>query len=164
MIIWHLTNRCQGFAGKQFFNKYDIAMLGSTENKSKLNLKNEGEEIQNEYEIALYAIDGKAYFDTGAMKGKYFASDHIDFKASDAKSSGQSIIFGTKPVEVLIPYMKILSKKGDIVLEPFGGSGSTMIAAEKLKRRCFVMEKTPLYTDVIIARWEKFSGKKAKKV
>lgn len=165
MIIWHLTNRCQGFAGKHyFFNKYDIAMMGSSEEKIKLNLKDEGEDIQNEYEIALYAIGGKAYFDISAMKGKYFASDHIDFKASDATSSGQSIIFGTKPVEILIPYIKILSKKGDIILEPFGGSGSTMIAAEKLKRRCFVMEKTPLYTDVIIARFEKFTGKKAKRI
>lgn len=97
------------------------------------------------------------------MKGKYFASDHIEFKAADATSSGQSIIFGTKPVEVLIPYMKILSKKGDIILEPFGGSGSTMMTAEKLRRRCFVMEKTPLYCDVIIARWEKLTGQKAKK-
>ena len=163
MIIWHLTNRCQGFAGKMFFNKYDIAMLGTSDNLD-LNLKDEGEEIQNEYEIALYAVGDKGYFDTKAMKGKFFASDHINFKASDATSSGQSIIFGTKPIEVLIPYMKILSKKGDLVLEPFGGSGSTLITAEKLKRKCYVMEKTPLYCDVIIARWEKLTNQKVKKV
>lgn len=164
MIIWHLTNRCQGFAGKMFFNKYDIALLGTTGKDIMLNKKPEIEEIENEYKIALYAIGGKAYFDAKAMKGKYFASDHVEFKASDAKSSGQSIIFGTKPVEILIPYMKILSKKGDIILEPFGGSGSTMMTAEKLQRRCFVMEKTPLYTDVIIARWEKYTGKKVKRI
>lgn len=164
MIIWHLSNRRQGFAGKSFFSKYDIAMLGATKDKLNLNLEKENQEIENEYEIALYAMSGKGYFDVKAMKGRYFASDHIDFRASDEKSTGQNIVFGTKPVEILIPYMKILSKKGDIILEPFGGSGSTMIAAEKLRRRCFIMEKTPLYCDVIIARWEKFSEQKAQRI
>jgi len=159
MIIWHLTNRCQGFAGKHFFSKYDIALFASNQAKVELNMAEEEELIENEYLVALYAIGGgKPYFDTQSMKGKYFASDHIDFKASDATSSGQSIIFGTKPIEILLPYIKILSKKNDIVLEPFGGSGSTLIAAHKLGRRCFVMEKTPLYCDVILARWRKYSG------
>ena len=56
------------------------------------------------------------------------------------EAPGQGIIFGTKPVEVLIPYLKVLTKRDDVVIEPFGGSGSTLIAAEKLKRRCFIME------------------------
>ncbi len=159
MLIWHLTNRCQGFAGKSFFSKYDIAVFASSQAKAELNMAEEEEPIENEYLVALYAIGGgKPYFDTQSMKGKYFASDHIDFKASDATSSGQSIIFGTKPIEILIPYIKILSKKGDVIAEPFGGSGSTLIAAHKLGRRCFVMEKTPLYCDVILARWKKYTG------
>jgi DNA modification methylase len=61
----------------------------------------------------------------------------------DEKSSGQGIIFGTKPVEILIPYIKVLTKRGELVLEPFGGSGSTLIAATKLARRCYIMEKSP---------------------
>ena len=159
MVIWHLTNRCQNFAGTAFFSKYDIAMFASSQAVVELNQKKEEEALENEYLVALYAIGGgKPYFDTKAMKGRYFASDHIDFKASDATSSGQSIIFGTKPIEVLIPYIKILSQKGDIVLEPFGGSGSTLIAAHKLGRRCFIMEKTPLYADVILARTKKYIG------
>lgn len=48
-----------------------------------------------------------------------------------------------------------------LLFEPFGGSGSTLIACEKTNRRCFMMEIDPHYVDVIIARWEKFTGKKA---
>lgn len=50
------------------------------------------------------------------------------------------------------------------VLDLFGGSGSTMIACEKANRRCYMMEIEPSYCDVIVARWEKFTGKKAKRL
>ena len=80
------------------------------------------------------------------------------------KSSGQGIIFGTKPLELLIPYIKVLTKRDDLILEPFGGSGSTLIASIKLKRRCYVMEKSPVYAEVIKKRWEKFTGLTAKKI
>jgi len=49
----------------------------------------------------------------------------------------------------------------DSVLDLFGGSGSTLIACEKTKRKCFMMELDPHYCDVIIARWEKYTGQKA---
>ena len=51
----------------------------------------------------------------------------------------------------------------DLVFEPFGGSGSTLIACEKTGRACAIMEKDPLYCDVILARWEKYTGKKAER-
>ncbi|KKU89796.1 MAG: methylase N-4/N-6 domain protein [Candidatus Yanofskybacteria bacterium GW2011_GWA1_48_10] len=85
-------------------------------------------------------------------------------KAADEKSSGQGVVFGTKPVEILLPYLKVLTNRDALVLEPFGGSGSTLIAVLKLKRRCYLMEKSPVYTAVILARWEKFTGQKAAKV
>jgi DNA modification methylase len=50
------------------------------------------------------------------------------------------------------------------VYEPFGGSGTTLIACERRKRRCFCMEIDPRYIDVIVARWEKFTGRKAERV
>lgn len=50
---------------------------------------------------------------------------------------------------------------GDICYEPFLGSGTQIIAAEKLGRRCYAMEKEPLYVDVARFRWEAFSGEKA---
>jgi site-specific DNA-methyltransferase (adenine-specific) len=84
--------------------------------------------------------------------------------AADERSSGQGIIFGTKPIEILIPYIKILTKRGDLVIEPFGGSGSTGVACYKLRRRCFAMEKSPVYAEVILNRWEKVTGEKARKI
>ena len=53
------------------------------------------------------------------------------------------------------------SARGDIVLDSFLGSGSTVIAAERTGRRCFGIEIDPLYVDVIIRRWQAFTGKQA---
>lgn len=164
MIVWHLPNRVQGFAAKyKFFNKHDIAMVGAS-GDVEYNHGNEAKDLQEEYETALYAISGKPQFE-GYKKGKKICpTDFIEFNADDEKHSGQGIIFGTKPIPILIPYLKVLTKRNDIVIEPFGGSGSTLIAAEKLKRRCFIMEKSPVYAEVIRKRWEKLTNLKAKKL
>lgn len=163
-ITWHVPNRVQGFSAKyKFFNKQDIALVGSNENKG-LNLEEEEALFQNEYENALFATSGKPTWE-GYEKGKkYQPTDFIEHIAADEKSSGQGIIFGTKPLELLIPYIKVLTKRGDLVLEPFGGSGSTLIASLKLGRNCRIMEKSPVYAEVIKNRWEKHTGKKAKKI
>ena len=69
-----------------------------------------------------------------------------------------------KPVE-LIEYQLLNNTKGqDIVLDLFGGSGSTMIAAEKNGRTARLMELDPKYCDVIVKRWEDFTGQKAELV
>ncbi len=166
MLVWHLPNRVQGFSAKyKFFSKHDIAMVGASKN-TDVEFNNETEEdgLQNEYETALYAISGKPHWE-GYEKGKkYQPTDFIEHVAADEKSSGQGIIFGTKPLEILIPYIKVLTKRGDLIVEPFGGSGSTLIAATKLKRRCFLMEKSPVYAEVIRNRWEKLTGQKAKRI
>lgn len=165
MIIWHLPNRVQNFAAKyKFFNKHDFAILGSSD-EFKLNDEPESDELlQNEYQAALFATSGKPYWEPYEKGKKYCPTDFIEFKASDEKSSGQGIIFGTKPVEILIPYIKVLTKRGDLIIEPFGGSGSTLIAAEKMGRRCYLMEKSPIYAEVIRKRWEKLTNKKAVKI
>ncbi len=164
-IIWHLPNRVSGFAAKyKFFNKHDIALVGTRGNVG-LNLEPEGDELlQTEYENALYATSGKPHWESYEKGKKYCPTDFVDFKAADEKSSGQGIIFGTKPLEILIPYLKVLTKRNDLVIEPFGGSGSTLIACEKLQRRCFLMEKSPVYAEVIRRRWERLSGKLAQKI
>ncbi|MGB0757351.1 MAG: site-specific DNA-methyltransferase [Patescibacteria group bacterium] len=163
MIVWRLPNRTQGFAAKyKFFSKHDIAMVG-TSGERTLNQESEETLLQEEYETALFAISGKPHWE-GYKKGKKYApTDFIDYKASDEQSSGQGIIFGTKPVEILIPYIKVLTKRDDLIVEPFGGSGSTLIAATKMKRRCYLMEKSPVYAEVIMNRWEKLTGLKRKK-
>ncbi len=162
MIVWHLANRVQGFAAKyKFFNKHDIAMVGCTENADiEFNLDNDGQDIQNEYETALFAIAGKPQWETYEKGKRYCPTDFIEHVAADEKSSGQGVIFGTKPIEILIPYIKVLTKRDQLVLEPFGGSGSTLIASTKLGRKCYIMEKSPVYAEVILNRWEKFTGKK----
>ena len=66
-----------------------------------------------------------------------------------------------KPIEVVSRAINNSSKKEDSVLDLFGGSGSTLIACEQLNRNCYMMELDPKYVDVIIKRWEEFTGKKA---
>lgn len=66
-----------------------------------------------------------------------------------------------KPVELVANAIKDGTQEGMIVLDAFGGSGTTLIACEQLNRRCRMMELDPHYCDVIIARWEKLTGKKA---
>ena len=164
MLIWHVPTRHQGFAAKyKFFSKYDIAMVGS-KGTVEHNHDEEPEGLQEEYESALYATSGSPHWE-GYEKGrKYQPTDFVSYPANDEKSSGQGIIFGTKPLEILTPYIKVLTKRGDLVVEPFGGSGSTLVAATKLKRRCYVMEKSPVYAEVILKRWEKLTGQKREKL
>lgn len=69
-----------------------------------------------------------------------------------------------KPVELVANCMKDGTVEGDSVLDVFGGSGTTLIAAEQLNRNAFVMELDPHYCDVIIARLEKLTGEKAVKI
>ena len=69
-----------------------------------------------------------------------------------------------KPVELLVYQMTNNTKGEDIVFDPFLGSGSTLIAAEKTGRICYGVELDPKYVDVIIQRWEEYTGGKAEKV
>jgi DNA modification methylase len=164
MIVWHLENRHQGFSSKyRFFNKHDIAMVGASGNVP-YNHEPEDAPLQEEYETALYAISGKPHWEPYEKGKKNCPTDFINFRASDEKHSGQGVIFGTKPTEILIPYIKVLTKRGDLIIEPFGGSGSTLIAATKMNRRCFLMEKSPVYAEVIRKRWEKLTGLKAERI
>lgn len=81
------------------------------------------------------------------------------------KVNPQSMVHLTeKPVELAIRAMQYSSRVGENVLDLFGGSGSTLIAAQQTGRRAFLMELDPLYCDVIVERFEKFSGKKAERV
>lgn len=163
MIVWRLTNRHQSFSAKhKFFSKYDIAMVGGSGNVP-YNVEAEEGGFQEEYETALFAISGDPHWE-GYKKGNAMPTDFIDFRAEDETHSGQAVVFGTKPVEILIPYIKVLTKRGDLVVEPFGGSGSTGVAAMKLGRRCYTMEKSPVYAEVIRKRWERESGQKAVKI
>lgn len=81
------------------------------------------------------------------------------------KVNPQSMVHLTeKPVELAVRAIQYSSLTGDNVLDLFGGSGSTLIACEQTGRKAFLMELDALYCDVIVERWEKFTGKKATRV
>jgi DNA modification methylase len=80
------------------------------------------------------------------------------------KVNPQSMIHLTeKPTELALKAIQYSSRKGENVLDLFGGSGSTLIAAEQTGRQCFMMELDPLYVDIIVQRFEKFTGRKAER-
>lgn len=69
-----------------------------------------------------------------------------------------------KPIRMQTEILKDFTNENDNILDGFGGSGSTLIACEETNRNCFMMEYEPHYVDVIIQRWENFTGKKAVKL
>ena len=66
-----------------------------------------------------------------------------------------------KPVEMMVRAIRSSTSDGDLLVEPFLGSGSTLIAAEQTGRKCYGLELTPAYCDVIVQRWETLTGEKA---
>jgi DNA modification methylase len=69
-----------------------------------------------------------------------------------------------KPVQMIADAIKDVSGRGEIVLDLFGGSGSTLIAAEKTGRRAFLAELDPIYCDRILARWERVAKDDAERL
>jgi len=135
MIIWFATNR------NNFF-------------------KNPRTGLFSKYDICLVAGRGK-------RKLNRTTGPPVDLilETTERKSrSGQISVFGAKPIEILVPYIQIYTNREEIILDLFGGSGSTLIACEHLDRKCYMMELDPKYCDVIIKRWENFTKLKAKKL
>lgn len=86
-------------------------------------------------------------------------------RQGDKKTEGTKRVHPTqKPVGMLGEIIKDFSKENDSILDVFGGSGSTLIACERLNRKCYMCEIDPHYVDVIINRWETLTGKKAVKL
>ena len=101
------------------------------------------------------AIIGKQDPNKGLPKETY-SKCYIGKKDNDNELSY------SKPVELCAKYIRLYGKND--ILDLFGGSGSTLIACEQLNRKCYMMELDPKYCDVIIKRWETFTGKKAVKI
>jgi DNA modification methylase len=78
-----------------------------------------------------------------------------------SKDAGRYVHPTQKPVELALRAITNSSTQSELVLDPFLGSGSTLIAAEKLKRRCYGTDLDPRYVDVIVQRWQEFSGRPA---
>ncbi len=93
---------------------------------------------------------------------KYFGPKNAVDVWSVKKVNPQSMVHLTeKPVELATRAIQYSSRVGDNVLDLFAGSGSTLIAAEQTKRNAYLMEIDALYSDVIVTRWQTFTGKEA---
>jgi DNA modification methylase len=111
-------------------------------------------DYQRQYEPILYGWkDGADHYWCGAR-------DQGDIW--NVKKPAKNDLHPTmKPVELVERAIRNSSKTRDLVLDPFGGSGSTLIACEKSGRRARLIELDPKYVDVIVKRWEEFTGRKA---
>jgi DNA modification methylase len=113
-----------------------------------------GAQYKPKHEPCIYAF----------KKGKapYWNGKNNEVTVWDVKRHSKNEFHPTqKPVELPVRALENSSKGGDIILDLFGGSGSTLIACEKVNRHARLMELDPKYCDVIVKRWEDFTGKKA---
>lgn len=108
------------------------------------------------HEPCIFAIKGSPYFTEDRTKTTVW-----DFGGYD---KSKNVHPTQKPLFLPTEAINNSSKKDDIVLDLFGGSGSTLIACEQLNRKCYMMELDPHYIDVIIKRWEDYTGNKAVKL
>lgn len=107
--------------------------------------------FSTDYEVILCASNGKEI--TGKRIGSVWTI---------GKDTASSYVHPTqKPIKLSEFAIRNTTNRNDNVLDLFGGSGSTLMGCEQLERNCYMMEYDPKYVDVIIARWEKFTGKKA---
>lgn len=111
-------------------------------------------DYQRQYEPILYGW--------GADKKHYWCGDRDQADVWEYNKPVKNDLHPTmKPVELVERAINNSSKVEDIVLDGFGGSGSTLIAAEKTRRKARLMELDPKFCDVIVRRWEEYTGKKA---
>ena len=114
--------------------------------------KREYEDIKREYYASRAYFDNTHdnmnnvwHFNRTSTKEREFTGEHAT----------------PKPLALCSRAIKSSSRENESVLDVFGGSGSTLIACEQIGRKCYMMELDPKYIDVIIARWEQFTGEKA---
>ena len=115
-------------------------------------------DYQYNYEALLYGWKGKKHRFYGS--NYELAATHFDKDIGKDKT----IHGAQRPIALVARYIKNSSKPNDVVLDVFGGSGSTLIACEQTGRRCYMMEIDPRYCQVIINRWEAYTGHTAEKL
>lgn len=151
----HWTNKSQfNMPTKEVYNKLKAEAERQRKEKGIANdaFKREYDEIKREY------YSTRAYFDnTHDNMNNVWHFDRTS--AAERELTGGHAT--PKPIALCARAIKSSSREGETVLDVFGGSGSTLIACEQLNRKCRTMELDPHYCDVIIARWEKFTGLQA---
>ena len=154
------TSGCHWFDKSQWMMPTEEEYKAWQQHANGDGFKKEYEEIKKEYEeIKKEYYSTRAYFDN--------THDNMNNVWHFSKTSGEERESAgghatPKPIALCSRAIKSSSREGEIVLDVFGGSGSTLIACEQLNRKCYMMELDPHYVDVIIERWENFTGQKAK--
>jgi DNA modification methylase len=142
-IIW-LKNSSIVSRSQDYNHAYESCMLGWKRGKAHYKEKN----IKN-------------YSDVVMLDKNTFA-EQLDVWYEKRDNTAKYVHPTQKPVRLAERALKKNSKSKDIVVDGFGGSGSTLIACEQMNRPCYVMEFDPKYCDVIVRRWELFTNQKAK--
>lgn len=109
-------------------------------------------------EWLLFSRGNDAYFNNFAPYEYYKKVFNISVKETEFGHPTE------KQVKIIDRFIEISSNNGMLILDLFGGSGSTLIACEKTKRKCFMMEIDPHYCGVIIERWQQYTGLKAERI
>ena len=139
------------------YTEFEVAMLDCglkpsaciVWDKKSIGLGNANYRPQHEF---IFYVKGGAWYGDKAQADVWYSS---------RGSTGDYVHPTQKPVELIERAVNNSSKGGDVILDPFGGSGSTLIAAEKNGRHSRLMELDPKYCDVIVQRWQDFTGKQA---
>lgn len=149
LIVWDKKTATPVVSNKQLTRTYeDILVVADEEN------------IRNDFEMFGVSTDRDEIFfnkRTGRTMTNYW-------RIRPANTQIKGLHEACYPLELPARAIDLVTKNGEIVADPFGGSGSTLIACEQTNRKCYMMEIDPYYCQVIIDRWEKFTGKKAKKL
>ena len=149
LIVWDKKTAMPVVSNKQMTRTYeDILVVGDEDN------------MRNDYEMFGLSTNRSDVFmnkRTGRTMTNYW-------RVRPSNTQIKGLHEACYPLELPARAIDLVTKEGEIVADPFGGSGSTLIACEQTNRKCYMMEIDPHYCQVIIDRWEKFTGNKAIKL
>ncbi|HZJ98558.1 MAG TPA: site-specific DNA-methyltransferase, partial [Tissierellaceae bacterium] len=145
LIVWDKTKGMPIVSKEMLTRQYESIFLAGIE-----------ENVSNDMDMYyLGNTEDRAYFNKTTGEG---ITNYWRINPHGSQLDNHQACF---PVKLPAKGIKLVTKEGEIVGDPFGGSGSTLIACEQLDRSCYMMELDPKYIDVIISRWEKYTGERA---
>ena len=162
-ICYEIKNHTQFETAYSILNKIDEIIIWNKDSASFYSK----DKYNRKYEAILF-IKGNGQLDCNKETNVWDYAKSSSFNSRDENNkrfneTGNFLVAHptSKPVKLIERALNNSSKKQDIILDLFGGSGSTLIACEKLGRKANIMELDPKYCDVIIQRWQQFTGKEA---
>lgn len=160
-LVW---NKSQFVMGRQDYQwKHEPCLYGWKDGGAHyfVDLRNETTVIPDAKEIN---IDKMKLNECRALLHKIYDGNTPTTIINETRPSVSKEHPTMKPVRLFVRLIRNSSKKGDIVLDTFGGSGTTVVACEQMERKARLMELDPHYCDVILARWEKLTGQTATRI